>query len=185
MDISKIKLIIWDLDETFWKGTISEQKVAPQKQVCDLILMSSEKGIVNSICSKNDEKPCREKLEEWGVWDYFVFASINWQPKGQRIKNIISDMNLRAANVLFIDDNRLNLEEARYYCPEIMTASPDITDELFKSVAAMKGGDGNSERLNRYKVLEKKHRERNSMSSNEEFLRKSNIKLQINNDFIN
>ena len=32
MDASKIKLIIWDLDETFWNGTISEQKVAPVKQ---------------------------------------------------------------------------------------------------------------------------------------------------------
>ena len=28
MDASKIKLIIWDLDETFRNGTISEQKVA-------------------------------------------------------------------------------------------------------------------------------------------------------------
>ena len=58
MDASKIKLIIWDLDETFWNGTISEQKVAPVKQACDLVLLSSKKGIVNSICSKNDEKPC-------------------------------------------------------------------------------------------------------------------------------
>ena len=37
MDASKIKLIIWDLDETFWNGTISEQKVAPVKQACDLV----------------------------------------------------------------------------------------------------------------------------------------------------
>lgn len=182
MDVSKIKLIIWDLDETFWKGTISEQKVAPQKQACDLVLMSSQKGIVNSICSKNDEKPCREKLTEWGVWDYFVFTSINWQPKGQRIKNIISDMNLRAANVLFIDDNHLNLEEARYYCPDIMTASPDIIGELFKAVSVLKNEDRDLERLNRYKVLEKKIQERSSMSSNEEFLRQSNIRADIHSD---
>ena len=38
MDASKIKLIIWDLDETFWNGTISEQKVAPVKQACFVIL---------------------------------------------------------------------------------------------------------------------------------------------------
>lgn len=44
MDASKIKLIIWDLDETFWNGTISEQKVAPVKQACDLVLLSSKKG---------------------------------------------------------------------------------------------------------------------------------------------
>ena len=67
MDASKIKLIIWDLDETFWNGTISEQKVAPVKQACDLVLLSSKKGIVNSICSKNVEKPCIDKLKEW-VW---------------------------------------------------------------------------------------------------------------------
>lgn len=66
MDASKIKLIIWDLDETFWNGTISEQKVAPVKQACDLVLLSSKKGIVNSICSKNDEKPCIDKLKELG-----------------------------------------------------------------------------------------------------------------------
>ena len=63
MDASKIKLIIWDLDETFWRGTISEQKVAPVKQACDLVLLSSTKGIVISFCSKNDDKPCLDKLK--------------------------------------------------------------------------------------------------------------------------
>ena len=61
MDASKIKLIIWDLDETFWNGTISEQKVAPVKQACDLVLLSSKKGIVNSICSKNDFSAAKQK----------------------------------------------------------------------------------------------------------------------------
>ena len=93
MDASKIKLIIWDLDETFWNGTISEQKVAPVKQACDLVLLSSKKGIVNSICSKNDEKPCIDKLKEWGLDKYFVFNSINWEPKGQRIKDTVESMN--------------------------------------------------------------------------------------------
>lgn len=45
MDASKIKLIIWDLDETFWNGTISEQKVAPVKQACDLVLLSSKREL--------------------------------------------------------------------------------------------------------------------------------------------
>ena len=108
MDASKIKLIIWDLDETFWNGTISEQKVAPVKQACDLVLLSSKKGIVNSICSKNDEKPCIDKLKEWDLDKYFVFNSINWEPKGQRIKDTVESMNLRPCNVLFIDDNKLN-----------------------------------------------------------------------------
>lgn len=182
MDVSKIKLIIWDLDETFWQGTVSEQEVTPAPRVCELVLMSSKRGIVNSICSKNDEEPCINKLREWGVADYFVFSSINWEPKGQRIKQMISDMNLRSANVLFIDDNRLNLEEARYYCPDIMTMEPEEIGALYDAVSALPETDGKLERLNRYKILETKQREKGAMTSNEEFLRQSNIRTDIHTD---
>ncbi len=113
MDISKVKLIIWDLDGTFWDGTLSEEGAAPIPKCIETVKLCAQKGIVSAICSKNDLEPCREKLTEWGVWDFFVFNSINWEPKGQRIKNLISDMNLRSANVHFIDDNHLNLEEAK------------------------------------------------------------------------
>ncbi len=182
MDISKIKLIIWDLDETFWHGTISEQKVAPAKQACDLVLLSSKKGIVNSICSKNDEQPCIDKLKELGMDKYFVFNSINWQPKGQRIKDTIQSMNLRPANVLFLDDNKLNLEEAKYYCPEIMTALPDQIGFLLDEIGKLDKHDESLSRLESYKVLEKKNKIRNSMSSNEEFLRQSCIHVDFHTD---
>ena len=158
MDASKIKLIIWDLDETFWHGTISEQKVAPVKQACDLVLLSSKKGIVNSICSKNDEKPCIDKLKEWDLDNYFVFNSINWEPKGQRIKDTVESMNLRPCNVLFIDDNKLNLEEAKFFCPDIMTMLPDKIGELYAAVSMLDKNDEKLSRLESYKVLEKKNK---------------------------
>ncbi|MCC8161425.1 MAG: hypothetical protein LIO53_09015 [Oscillospiraceae bacterium] len=182
MDVSKIKLIIWDLDETFWSGTISEQKVAPVPRACDLVLISSEKGIVNSICSKNDEQPCIDKLKEWDMDKYFVFASINWQPKGRRVKDIISNMNLRPANTLFIDDNRLNLEEAKFYSPEIMTALPDEIDLIYEEISRLDKHDENLSRLESYKVLEKKNKIRQGMNSNEEFLRQSNIHADFHTD---
>ncbi len=182
VDISKLKLIIWDLDETFWKGTISEQKVAPVKQACDLVLMCAKKGIISSVCSKNDREPCLEKLKELGMDGYFVFNSINWEPKGQRIKNTLEAMNLRAANTLFIDDNPQNLEEAKYYCPELMTALPDKLEWIFREVEKLEKNDEKLSRLESYKVLETKTQIRKSMSSNEEFLRQSNIHVDFHTD---
>ena len=182
MDVSKIKLIIWDLDETFWTGTISEQTVAPNENALRLVLLCAEKGIINSICSKNDEAPCIEKLKEWDVDKYFVFNSINWQPKGQRIKDTIAAMNLRAPNVLFIDDNPQNLEEARYYSPEIMTALPDEIDGLYEKISKLDKSDKDFKRLESYKTLEKKNKIKESMGSNEEFLKQSNIRVIFHND---
>lgn len=79
---SKIKLIIWDLDETFWSGTLLEHDVICPEEHKELLRLTTETGIVNSICSKNDNATTRAKLTELGVMDYFVFPSINWQPKG-------------------------------------------------------------------------------------------------------
>lgn len=182
MDISAVKLIIWDLDDTFWDGTLSEGNVRPLKKCIDTVILAAQKGIVSSICSKNDFEPCKKQLADFGVWDYFVFSSINWESKGQRIGQLISDMNLRPANALFIDDNHLNLEEAKYYSPELMTAEPDIIGELFDALSALDHDDSSLERLNRYKTLETKHREKQSVGSNEEFLLQSDIRVDIRDD---
>ena len=52
----KIKMIIWDLDETFWKGTLSEEDVMIPEENRSLIRKLTDAGIVNCICSKNDEE---------------------------------------------------------------------------------------------------------------------------------
>lgn len=80
---SKIKLIIWDLDETFWKGTLSDNNVTPEpvQMNIDLVEKITNRGIVNSVCSKNDKEAAEKKLEDLGVKDLFVFNSINWEAK--------------------------------------------------------------------------------------------------------
>lgn len=126
----KIKLVIWDLDETFWKGTFSEGNVEIPDRNRNLLALLTDIGIVNSICSKNDEKQVMDYLKDQGLAEYFVFLSINWSPKGARIKQLISDMQFRPANVLFLDDNPSNLAEASYSCPGIMTGPPCIASAI-------------------------------------------------------
>ena len=101
---SPIKLVIWDLDDTLWSGTLSEGPVELTDVRCQLVRALDRRGIVNSICSKNDEAAARRRLEEADLWEEFVFARIDWTAKGPRISNLIDDVQLRAENVLFIDD---------------------------------------------------------------------------------
>lgn len=178
----KIKLVIWDLDETFWKGTFSEGNVEIPGQNRSLIALLTDIGIVNSICSKNDEKQVLDFLKKQGVAEYFVFPSINWLPKGARIKQLISDMQLRPANVLFLDDNPSNLGEAAYACPEIMTGTPELLPQLFADAEKAERKDPAHKRLKQYRILEEKHQARAEFASNEEFLYKSNIRVDISAD---
>lgn len=73
-DIKKVKLVIWDLDNTFWNGVISEEKIASIPKHVDLVKELSLRGVVNSICSKNDMEICKKKLQEIGIWDFFCVS---------------------------------------------------------------------------------------------------------------
>ena len=178
----KIKLIVWDLDDTFWNGTISEGSVTIPEINRALLGQLTDIGIVNSICSKNDYEPTMDYLKACGLADYFVFASINWNPKGQRVKQLIEDMQLRAENVLFLDDNPSNLAEVGHCCPKIMTGEPSLIEWLAEEAAKAEKKDLKHKRLAQYRVLEEKHHAKQVFSSNEEFLRQSNIRVTIHED---
>lgn len=180
-EAKKLKLIIWDLDETFWKGTLSDNETAliPLQENIDFVKELSSRGIVNAICSKNDYEPAKAKLEEYGVWDYFVFNSINWDPKGARVENLISSMALRPSNVLFLDDNPSNLAEAEFISPEIMVAGPEIITDLKAIVKTIGKDDTDLSRLNQYRILEKKREDAGGFVSNVDFLKQSNIRIQF------
>ena len=182
IQFDKIKLIIWDLDETFWHGTLTEGGAVIPEENRKLICQLTDNGIVNSICSKNDEDTVKSRLSEEGLWDYFVFPSINWEPKGSRARQLIEDMQLRPANVLFLDDNPSNREEVRYYCPDIMTEGPEVIPELCANCDAGEKKDLQHKRLAQYKLLEEKHEAKSHYSSNEAFLTESNIHVIIEHD---
>ena len=182
IDLKKIKLIIWDLDDTLWTGTLSEGGYQLPEEHCQLIKDLTDAGIVNSICSKNEYTPTKEELVRLGLWEYFVFASINWDNKGMRIKHLIDNMALRPINVLFVDDNTFNLQDAKHFLPELQIATPDIIPVIIEQLQSIEKKDTTHKRLNQYKILEKKTTIAETYDSNEAFLFSSNIRVTIHTD---
>jgi FkbH-like protein len=177
--IEPIRLIIWDLDETFWFGTLSEGGI---KQFIhehhDLIFTLSCRGIMNSICSKNDFFSIKNILDEQGIWKYFIFPSISWSPKGTRVRSIVESCQLRPESVLFIDDNPSNLAEVAQAVPGIITAGVAFI-KMIAGHAMFRGKvDMGLTRLAQYKILEEKQQDyARSSGDNATFLRNSNIKV--------
>jgi FkbH-like protein len=174
-------MVIWDLDDTFWDGTLAEGAITPVAVNKDIVVTLAERGIISSICSKNDHAKAQAALIELDVWEYFVFPKIEFGPKGANIAAIIETAGLRPENVLFIDDNMLNLQEARHVSPGLMTALPqDCLGSLLEQPQLEGKDDRGLSRLKQYKNLEVKAVERATSSlGHEEFLRQCGISVEI------
>jgi FkbH-like protein len=182
--VNPVKLVVWDLDETLWRGTLAEEGMTPVPRNVEIVRELSRRGIINSICSKNDFERAKAKVTELGIWDQFVFPSITFNPKGKAVADIIETAALRAENVLFIDDNPSNREEVKFFNPGIMTGDPADLLETLLDHAHLKGkADPELTRLKQYRLLERKAEDkRQSTTSNEEFLRSCNIRVMIDHD---
>jgi FkbH-like protein len=178
-----VKLVVWDLDDTLWTGTLSEGPVVLDPVTAEVVRTLNRRGIVNSVCSKNDRAAARAELEEAGLWDEMVFARIDWSPKGARVAQIVEDAQLRAEDVLFIDDLALNREEVRQAVPGIQVAGPGIIDRLLSLPELAGKDDWQLSRLHQYRVLEQRLADRVATpGSNEEFLRSCEIRVGVFTD---
>jgi FkbH-like protein len=176
------KLIIWDLDDTLWEGSIMVSKdVILKNKYLNSIKSLNNHGVVSSICSNNYFDFTKNILKNFNIWDLFIMPNINYESKGLRVKSIIKDFQLRPENVCFIDDNEFNLNEVTHFNPNIKVIDGKddklITEFLDNCLKDNKVDNG--KRFSKYKILEKKVEVRNTYGSNDEFLIDSNIIVEI------
>jgi FkbH-like protein len=178
-----IRLVIWDLDDVFWRGTLSEGGIAYRDEVHDMVIALARRGIMSSICSKNDFAAARDVLRARGIWEYFIFPSIGWEPKGGRIAAIVEAAQLRPETVLFIDDRPANLAEAAHYVPGLQTENHLFIPALLADPRLTGKDDSGLTRLGQYKVLEqRRNAAKTAGDDNLAFLRASGIRVTIDYD---
>ncbi|MDF2841815.1 MAG: hypothetical protein K0R00_241 [Herbinix sp.] len=178
--INDIKLVIWDLDNTIWKGTLAENDdIELYPNIKFIIETFNKRGIINSICSKNFYDKAKIKLSEYGLWEQFVYPSIDFLPKGQKIAALISEIHLRPCNVLFIDDSIHELNEVRNYVSDINLLHANYVSSLLTNEYLRGKDDSSLSRLNYYKQLEKIRDVQNTFTDNVEFLKSIHIRVQF------
>ncbi len=178
-----VRLVIWDLDETFWSGTLTEGGITYNQAAHDAVIALARRGIVSSICSKNDHERIRALLTESGIWDYFVFPSINWEPKGPRLAALVRDIGLRPPTILFIDDNPANLAEARAHVPTIQTARETFVANLLADPRLRGKDDESLSRLDQYRRMQERHvHAAEAGADTSDFLRASGIVVRLEHE---
>lgn len=106
----KVKCVAWDLDNTVWDGVLGEDGldgVTLRPQAAAVIRELDARGILNTVCSKNDEALAGQALEKFGLWDYFLYPKINWKPKSGNLAEIAKLLNIGIDSFAFVDDPRI------------------------------------------------------------------------------
>jgi FkbH-like protein len=111
--LDAVKLVAVDLDDTLWRGVAAEGGLGILEGwpmgFMETLLLLKKRGILLAIVSKNDEQFIRsnwDRIVQGQIsLDDFVVRKINFQPKAQNLKDIISEVNLRPENVVMVDDN--------------------------------------------------------------------------------
>lgn len=184
--MNEIKLLIWDLDDTFWKGTLSEEQIEPIQDNIRIVKTLVNRGIMNSIASKNDFESAKNALVSIdNIFEMFIFPKITWKNKGYSVKTIIEECNLRSKNVAFVDDNTINIEEVKFYNPGVTCLFPHELKGILEDPKFVGKDDLNHERLKQYKILEKKATEKKEYISDTDFLKNSEIRVDIRYDCLN
>lgn len=179
----KIKCVVWDLDNTLWKGILSEgDDVKLREGITEIFKTLDERGILQSIASKNDFDLAYKKLEEFGVAEYFLYPQINWNPKSEGIKKISQSLNLGLDSFAFVDDSPFEREEILSADERILTIDAADIDKIV-SMERMIPKFITEDTKNRRKMYiadsKRKQEEQEFTGDNTEFLKSLGMKLTI------
>jgi len=128
--VDSIKIAIFDLDDTLWRGVAAELDAIGSHivegwplGVLEALSYLWRRGTLVALVSKNDEENIKsiwnKVYEKRFSFKNFVTAKINWLPKAKNVQEILDAVNLLPQNALFIDDNPVERASVRAAMPDI------------------------------------------------------------------
>jgi methoxymalonate biosynthesis protein len=126
-----VKCLVWDLDNTLWRGTLLEGddvRLAPG--VAETLRTLDERGVLHSIVSRNDHDAAWNTLESLGVADYFLHPRIGWGRKPDALREVAEALNFALDTVAFVDDQPTELAEMGFRHPAVRCYPADAVPTL-------------------------------------------------------
>ena len=174
-----IKMVIWDLDDTLWHGSVyyKDKEVVKLKDGSKEVLKElNKRGIKNVVCSKNYFEDGESKLKEFDILKYFDDLKINWNLKSENIKEILKKYGLRKEEVLFVDDDAFQREEVK---------SIGVNAVFFEDPLDILNLDGIKEQVEKKRIellkeqIEREKAEKNFKGDYKDFLRNCEMEMVI------
>jgi FkbH-like protein len=120
----KVKCVVWDLDNTLWDGILVEDgvdRLALKPGIRQVIEKLDQRGILQSVASKNNPDEALAVLKKFEIDEYFLSPQISWLPKSDAVRAIARQLNIGLDTLLFVDDSEFELRQVGAALPEVRT----------------------------------------------------------------
>ena len=189
LQIDQVKAVVFDLDNTLWRGQVAEhyrpdQDIVPRPDgwpmgIWEAIHRLRARGVLVAVCSKNDREVVEAQWENvvqpaFLKLDDFVLTKIDWRPKSENLAALCRELNIKPKNVVFVDDNPVERAEVQMTMPEVRVigANPYLTRRILlwapeTQLPYLTAESAGRERMMRSQIVREEHR---AALSRDEFL---------------
>ena len=197
------KAIIFDCDNTLWKGVIGEDgmegiDMSPTTKsgkfyhfVQRIAVFLSKRGVIVGLCSKNNEQDVLDVLRNHKHMilkeDHIVIKKVNWMDKASNLRAISSELNIGIDSLVFVDDSNFEINLIKEQVPEITTIQvptsisdyPDlILKNVYKYFNLVLNSD-DAKKTEMYKQQFERENSKTTFSSIEDYLASLEIELTV------
>ena len=128
-----VKCVVWDLDNTVWRGVLLEDKdVQLDEGVREVMLGLDERGILNSVASRNDPPLALAKLKEFGLSELLVAPQVGWNAKAHSVARLSSRLGIGIDAIAFVDDDPFERAQVSSELPEVRCFAPSEVEGLLR-----------------------------------------------------
>ena len=176
------KVLALDLDDTLWKGVVSEvgpSGVEPNLELQRQALELRARGVVLVALSMNDPEDVEPMWSDPRMLlhaDDFAAMRINWAAKSGNLADVARELNVGTDSFVFVDDNSSNRAEMRVSLPEVAVSQfpPDLAQYFPARIVT----DEDRARAEMYKA-ESKRREAAAGMTYDDYLRSLGIVNEV------
>jgi FkbH-like protein len=143
------KAIIFDCDNTLWKGVVGEDGIENIQMTANnsygkafhdvqcIAKYLSKNGILVGLCSKNNFSDVDEVINKHKDMilsnEDIIIKKINWNDKAANLQEIASELNIGVDSILFVDDSDYEINLVKERLPDLKTFQVPKNSYLYKN----------------------------------------------------
>lgn len=197
------KAIIFDCDNTLWRGVVGEdgldglRMAAHQADgacfhaVQEMAIELSRRGVIIGLCSKNNPEDVEEVLTTHPDMvlanEHVTIKKVNWSDKASNLREIARDLNIGLDSLVFVDDSDYEVNLIRELVPEVLVLKvpdqvsdyPGMIRQAFDLFYQRRLGTEDNKRTQYYSEEQTRQKQKVRFSSVDDYVRSLGLEISM------